>query len=68
MKSDLFQTISQRSSIPGGTCSFDLPSYHYWLEQEKQRQDEDLNMWINQAGIEHLYLPVWVWYCRCKHS
>jgi hypothetical protein len=27
-----------------------------------------LNMWINQAGIEHLYLPVWVWYCRCKHS
>lgn len=48
MKSDLFQTISQRSSIPGGTCSFDLPSYHYWLEQEKQRQDEDLNMWINQ--------------------
>ncbi len=48
MKSDLFQTISQRSSIPGGTCSFDLPSYHYWLEQEKQSQDEDLNMWVNQ--------------------
>ncbi|WP_428354051.1 cell division protein ZapD [Methyloprofundus sp.] len=47
MKSDLFQTISQRSSIPGGTCSFDLPSYHFWLEQEKQWQDEDLNMWIN---------------------
>jgi len=47
MKSDLFQTISQRSSIPGGTCSFDLPCYHFWLEQTKERQDEDLNMWIN---------------------
>ncbi|GAW86966.1 cell division protein ZapD [Bathymodiolus platifrons methanotrophic gill symbiont] len=47
MKSDLFHTISQRSSIPGGTCSFDLPSYHFWLEQNKELQDEDLNMWIN---------------------
>jgi cell division protein ZapD len=25
MESDLFQSIAQRSSIPGGTCSFDLP-------------------------------------------
>ena len=23
--------IKQRASIPGGTCEFDLPSYHYWL-------------------------------------
>ena len=46
MKSDLFQTISQRSSIPGGTCSFDLPSYHFWLEQHQEIQDEDLNIWI----------------------
>jgi cell division protein ZapD len=29
MESDLFKTITQRSSIPGGTCSFDLPSYHF---------------------------------------
>ncbi|MDP1970035.1 MAG: cell division protein ZapD, partial [Methylobacter sp.] len=33
MESDLFQSIAQRSSIPGGTCSFDLPEFHYWLEQ-----------------------------------
>lgn len=47
MNSDLFQTISQRSSIPGGTCSFDLPSYHFWLEQSKELQDEDLNNWMS---------------------
>ena len=47
MKSDLFQTICQRSNIPGGTCSFDLPSYHYWLEQDKELQNKDLNMWIS---------------------
>ncbi|MCK5478264.1 MAG: cell division protein ZapD, partial [Methylococcales bacterium] len=29
MESDLFKSISQRSSIPGGTCSFDLPAFHY---------------------------------------
>lgn len=46
MNSDLFQTISQRSTIPGGTCSFDLPSYHFWLEQSKELQDKDLDMWV----------------------
>ncbi len=47
MNSDLFQTISQRSTIPGGTCSFDLPSYHFWLEQNQELQDEDLHKWIS---------------------
>lgn len=45
MKSDLFQSISQRSSIPGGTCSFDLPAFHYWLEQDNSIQQEDLLHW-----------------------
>lgn len=29
--SDFLYGIRQRSSIPGGTCDFDLPAYHYWL-------------------------------------
>ncbi len=45
MESDLFQTISQRSSIPGGTCAFDLPAFHYWLEQNNNIQQEDLLHW-----------------------
>ncbi len=45
MESDLFQSIAQRSSIPGGTCSFDLPEYHYWLEQDIVRQNKDLHLW-----------------------
>ncbi len=45
MESDLFQSISQRSSIPGGTCSFDLPAFHYWLEQDKAIQQQDLLQW-----------------------
>ena len=28
--------IKQRAIIPGGMCEFDLPSYHYWLEQSTE--------------------------------
>jgi cell division protein ZapD len=45
MESDLLQSISQRSSIPGGTCSFDLPAFHYWLEQDNDAQQRDMNQW-----------------------
>ena len=45
MESDLFQSIAQRSSIPGGTCSFDLPEYHYWLEQDESKRLKDLQHW-----------------------
>lgn len=47
MESDLFQSIAQRSSIPGGTCSFDLPEYHFWLEQEEDVRLKDLQHWSN---------------------
>lgn len=45
MESDLFQSITQRSSIPGGTCSFDLPEYHHWLEQDAEYSRKDLELW-----------------------
>jgi len=45
MESDLFQSIAQRSSIPGGTCSFDLPEFHYWLEQDETTRAKDLERW-----------------------
>jgi len=45
MESDLFQSIAQRSSIPGGTCSFDLPEFHYWLEQEEPIRLKNLQQW-----------------------
>jgi len=48
MESDLFKTITQRSSIPGGTCSFDLPAYHFWLEQNEATQLDNLDQWSRQ--------------------
>ena len=45
MENNLLQSIAQRSSIPGGTCSFDLPEYHFWLEQNPSRKLNDLEYW-----------------------
>lgn len=45
MESGLFQSISQRSTIPGGSCSFDLPAFHYWLEQDQEQQQKDMEQW-----------------------
>jgi cell division protein ZapD len=46
MESDLFKSISQRSAIPGGTCAFDLPAYHFWLEKADSQRRSDLESWL----------------------
>jgi cell division protein ZapD len=46
MENELFKCISQRSSIPGGTCAFDLPAYHYWLQMEEGQRRQDLEDWL----------------------
>ena len=38
--------IKQRCAIPGGACEFDLPSYHYWLNQDVEARQRDLNAWL----------------------
>ena len=32
-ENEWLMSIKQRTNIPGGVCEFDLPSYHYWLQQ-----------------------------------
>ena len=38
--------IKQRTCIPGGTCEFDLPSYHYWLHQDATLRRDSINAWL----------------------
>lgn len=38
--------ILNRSSIPGGTCDFDLPAYHRWLARPEADTAADLNRWF----------------------
>jgi cell division protein ZapD len=43
---DWLMGIKQRTAIPGGACAFDLPSYHYWLNQEAEFRRADLKGWM----------------------
>lgn len=38
--------IKGRAGIPGGTCSFDLPVYHFWLSQTPGKRNADLMAWL----------------------
>jgi cell division protein ZapD len=38
--------LKQRTAIPGGACAFDLPSYHYWLNQDPELRRADLKLWM----------------------
>ncbi|MBI3901535.1 MAG: cell division protein ZapD [Nitrosomonadales bacterium] len=38
--------IKQRAAIPGGTCEFDLPSFHYWLHQDAASRREHIGAWL----------------------
>lgn len=40
-------SIKGRAGIPGGTCSFDLPVYHYWLHKSDNGRQEDLRLWLS---------------------
>jgi cell division protein ZapD len=44
--SDFLLSIRQRSAIPGGTCDFDLPAFHYWLKQPAKTRTRDLACWL----------------------
>lgn len=45
-KNEWLMVIKQRASMPGGTCEFDLPSYHYWLQQAAVVRRTDLDAWM----------------------
>jgi cell division protein ZapD len=44
--SDFLNAIKHRSSIPGGTCEFDLPDYLYWLTQPDEARVRAFNQWL----------------------
>ncbi|MFA3759656.1 cell division protein ZapD [Yersinia sp. 2544 StPb PI] len=39
----LIAVVRQRLSIPGGYCSFDLPTLHTWLHQPQEQRDQHID-------------------------
>lgn len=46
-KDEMLTAIMQRSGIAGGTCAFDLPGYHRWLQQPPARRQQALEDWYS---------------------
>jgi len=50
--------IKQRAVIPGGTCEFDLPSYHYWQAQDAKTRRAELDAWLAPLLPLHTSLKI----------
>ena len=60
--SEFLNAIKHRSTIPGGTCEFDLPDYRHWLDQPFAVRARHFDEWMAtirplcDAVIELLWL------------
>ena len=52
-ENEFLMAIMQRSSIPGGSCTFDLPQYHYWLTQPYEIRQRQMREWF--SDFEPIY-------------
>lgn len=48
---ELINQIRQRINIPGGTCNFDVPALHYWLNLEQGQRTGQLQEWMKDLKI-----------------
>ncbi len=49
--SEFLNGVRQRSSIPGGTCDFDLPAYHRWLSRPAEVRREVQQQWLDSLRL-----------------
>ncbi len=50
-RDELASAVKQRLAIPGGTCSFDVPAYHYWLNRAGSTRIAQLNRWFEEFSL-----------------
>ncbi|MGG7446356.1 cell division protein ZapD [Kosakonia oryzendophytica] len=46
----LIGLVRQRLSIPGGCCSFDLPTLHMWLHLPQEQRDAQIAVWLDSLA------------------
>lgn len=65
LKEDKFlSSIRQRFSIPGATCSFDLPNLHFWLKQSQDKVKADITRWLNEFTLIHQAIDITLSFLR----
>lgn len=59
LKEDKFlSSIRQRLMIPGGCCSFDLPSLYFWLHLPQSERDTKATQWVSRFSSLHGTLTI----------
>ena len=58
INNDLLKLIRQRESIPGGSCDFDIPVYHFWLEQDAEQRIYQLESWLKELDTIRLSITI----------
>jgi cell division protein ZapD len=48
---ELLANVRQRSAIPAGTCSFDVPAFQYWLERPPEVRVQQLKRWLSEFDL-----------------
>lgn len=49
-ENEWLMSIRSRIGIPGGTCGFDLPAYHTWLNIDPRYRQRDLEDWAAELA------------------
>ncbi len=44
---ELFNNLRLHFASPGGGCNFDIPLFHYWLQQPIETRKEIVTTWLN---------------------
>ena len=55
---ELLKLIRQRASIPGGSCDFDIPIYHFWLKQQPEQRIKILESWLGLLDNYRLAIDI----------
>lgn len=45
---ELLNNLRLHLTTPGGGCSFDMPVYHYWLQQPVEKRQETIQSWLTE--------------------
>lgn len=54
----LISLVRQRLGIPGGCCSFDLPTLHMWMHVPQSERDADVAQWLETLDPLHQALTM----------
>ncbi len=48
---EIISTLLQRNTVIGGSCKFDLPAYHFWLQQPAESRIKKVEDWYDKLKI-----------------